>query len=212
MGIRGIVTGEGLQGREWGRAQESLTREAGLAGRETSLLFTVRICFAPSPCSPFCSEPRVLSTRQTHWVFRKPVALLRQTGGIPGRSEGEGKSPQVPSSLASEDKGPSQQRCLPWPGSGHRRHAPPASPAAAPAVSLASCPACQSGCSALCRIQHTFNLKNSGRQNPLLTLLDGRSWQTAALPLRRFWTQAAARWLVPTAGSPLLGIVTLCFD
>lgn len=64
-------------------------------------------------------------------------------------------------------------------------------------------------CSEVCRIQHTFQLKECWKaEKPLPTLLDSRSRLTAASARGHPGPGAVCRQL----GLPSPGIVTLCFD
>lgn len=121
-------------------------------------------------------------------------------------------------------KGLSQQRCSPLAGHRTENAVPAQLPEETlshwqlhvPAVSHASCPSCQSGCSPaliFAELKTSSIKKNSERQRSP----DSPSWMGApGRQLLLSWRPgawAAACWLAPLARSPLhCGIVTLCFD
>lgn len=207
---------------------EVLSQGRGLGGmkgaRPRKALPEARLPPTSPPCSVlpsslcFASSPRVLSVCHAHWVFWKPVVLLRQAGGIPGHSEEKGEGPSVPSSLASEDERAVSAVMLAlggvqsWEGPGLPTKAP-ASIQQQPCPPRTLChPACQSGCSPAPRsaeFNAPFNLKNAGRQRS---------------PFPRSWTAAPGWQLLPPGDTLALeprtgsraslrpGIVTLCFD
>lgn len=135
--IRGIVTGGGLQGQEWGQAQERHAGEARPAGREAtppSALVTA----LPSACSlPSAVKPGSCRSR----LFSQTPLTAKTSWGAPGHSERKGKTPEVPSSWPQRAKGClSGEADSPLAGLGTEVPAPHPAPGDRPATPSSTCP------------------------------------------------------------------------
>lgn len=117
--------------------------------QDTSLLLPVFIALlcALTLQPTFCSQPWALSVRHTRWVLRKPAALLRQAGGVPGHSETKGQAPKRPLPGLREQEGRLSGH-LTLGRAQNGSHCPPGSwQQHKPISTLGPCPSSQSACS-----------------------------------------------------------------